>query len=227
MGWLIVGAALFLAIHILVSGTPAREMIVERLGEKRYLQGFSAASAAFLLWMILAYVFAPYVELWQTGNGARWLALLVMPVACIFLVGAFTSPNPTLVGGERLLDELEPAKGFVKITRHPFLWAVTLWAAVHLIASGEMASLILFGSLLVLALIGPGLIDSRRADNNISEWPVFEAATSSVPFLALATGRTTLTWAEIGWKPVAGGLALYLVLLVLHPFVMGGQPLPF
>lgn len=227
MGWLIVGAALFLAIHILVSGTPARELIVERVGEKRYRLGFSVASGVFLLWMIAAYVAAPYVELWQTGNGARWLALVVMPIACIFLVGAFTSPNPTLVGGDRLLDELEPAKGFVKITRHPFLWAVTLWAAVHLIASGDMASLVLFGSLLVLALVGPGLIDSRRADANISEWPPFEAATSSVPCLALITKRTTLTWDEIGWKPVGGGLGLYVAILIVHPFVMGGTLLPF
>lgn len=227
MSWLVVGVALFLAIHIFVSGTPLRGLIVERVGEKRYLMGFSVASVLFLGVTIVGYAKAPYVELWQAGAGLRWLALVVMPVACIFLVGAFTSPNPTLMGGEKMLEGLDPAKGFVKITRHPFLWAVTLWATVHLIVNGDTASLILFASLLVLALVGPGLIDSKRAESHISEWSAFESVTSNVPFVALATGRTTLTWEEIGWKPIVGGLALYVVLLLVHPFLIGGTLVPF
>jgi uncharacterized membrane protein len=39
-----------------------------------------------------------------------------------------------------------PARGIQRVTRHPFLWGVAVWAFVHLIANGDVASLMLFGS---------------------------------------------------------------------------------
>ena len=227
MGWLIVGAWTFIVIHIVVSGTPVRRMIVERTGEGLYLRIFSIASAVTLVWMIIAYIVAPSVHLWDLGNWAEYLALPVMLIACIFLAGSISVPNPTFIGSGSVLENDEAARGFVKITRHPFLWSVTLWALVHILISGDLASVVLFGTLLVVAGTGPGLIDAKRADLYPSDWPRFDANTSNVPFLALLTGRTSLSFDEIGWRPIVIGIGIFIVLLLLHPFVTGVSPVPF
>lgn len=65
-----------------------------------------------------------------------------MLVAFFFVVLAFTTPNPTAVGGEALLAQKEPAKGIQRITRHPFLWGVAVWSFTHLILNGDLASVI-------------------------------------------------------------------------------------
>ena len=77
----------------------------------------------------------------------------------------------------------------LRITRHPFLWGVALWAAGHLMVNGDLASLILFGSLLVLAVFGTGSIDAKRRRALGEKWDAFAAKTSAVPFAAIAAGR--------------------------------------
>jgi uncharacterized membrane protein len=106
----------------------------------------------------------------------------------------------------------------VRITRHPFLWGVALWAVVHLIVNGDLASLILFGSLLVLAVGGTVSIDAKRRRNFGDQWTRFANATSNVPFVAIAGGRNRLgaALAEIGvWRSMAAILA-YAAAFYLH-----------
>ena len=50
----------------------------------------------------------------------------------------------------------------MRITRHPFLWGVAVWACGHLLVNGRRPSFILFGSLLVLAIFGTYSIDAKR-----------------------------------------------------------------
>jgi len=40
-----------------------------------------------------------------------------------------------------------------RVTRHPMLWGVTLWSVAHLIANGDLASILLFGSFVVFSLL--------------------------------------------------------------------------
>ena len=68
-----------------------------------------------------------------------------MLIAFFFVVLAFTSPNPTAVGGGALLTEKEPAQYIQRITRHPFLWGVALWSfyssrtqLTHLVLNGDL-----------------------------------------------------------------------------------------
>jgi uncharacterized membrane protein len=112
----------------------------------------------------------------------------------------------------------EIAKGIVRITRHPFLWGVALWAIVHLIVNGDLASFILFGSLLALALGGTVSIDAKRRRVFPDQWAQFASATSIVPFAAIITGRNRLGPAlpEIGlWRPLAA-IVVYAVSFYLH-----------
>jgi uncharacterized membrane protein len=47
-----------------------------------------------------------------------------------------------------------PPQGIVRVTRHPFLTGVGLWALVHLIGDGDVASLVFFAVWAVVALAG-------------------------------------------------------------------------
>lgn len=224
MGALAAAVAFFVGIHILVPPTPLRGFLLRRLGTGAYRALFSLVSGLGLVWLGFAYGAAPAQPLWQ-ATGLGHLALVVMPFAWILLVGALTTANPTAVGGEKLLAEAGP-RGFVKITRHPLMWAIALWALVHLLANGDVASLLLFGAMLFLALFGAGLIDRRRQRENPEAWARLAAQTSFMPFAALLAGRTRLTLRELGWWRIALGLGLYALFLFLHPIVMGVPALP-
>ena len=221
---LIAACALFVGIHLFVSGTPFRGRLVAAMGEKAYQGLFSLASAGSLIWMGLAYGGADYVPLWDLGTGARHGASLLMLVAFYLVVAGLASPNPTSVGQK--IDSTEPARGITRVTRHPFLWGVALWGVAHLLANGHLAALMLFGSLLALALIGPQLIDAKLRRRAPDAWHRLAEATSWVPFAAIVTGRNRLVLRELTWWQPLLAVALYLVtLLWAHQFVFGLSPL--
>jgi uncharacterized membrane protein len=126
-----------------------------------------------------------------------------------------------MVGGERVFDQVNPARGIFTVTRHPMLWSVALWAGVHLIANGDAASLILFGSLLILALGGMVHIDIKRRARLGANWGPFAMATSLVPFQAIIEGRTKLDLAGIGWRRVGLALLAFAGLMLAHPWLSG------
>ena len=220
---LIYAGAAFLGIHFLIPGTPLRRLIVDLIGERVYRALFAIAAALTLVWYVAAYSAAPHEPLWAGG----WLGygpVIAMPFALLLLVCAFSSPNPTSVGLDAALAS--PAVGIFRVTRHPFLWAIALWAATHLLANGDVASLVFFGGLLVLALIGPFLIDARLRRRAPEVWQRFAAATSLVPLVAILAGRNSLQVKEIGWWRLALAVAIYLFLLYIHPRIFGMPALP-
>jgi uncharacterized membrane protein len=208
-------------IHVFVSGTPLRDAIAGRIGDRAFRGLFSLLSAAALVWLCRAYGHADYVELWGAFDTLRPLALLLMLFAFLLVTAGLTTPSPTAVGGERILDDPEPARGILRITRHPFLWGVALWAVTHLLMNGDAAAAVFFGSFLLLALIGPRSIDAKRRQRLGTEWHRFAALTSNVPFGAVLAGRNAIHLGEIGWWRLAVGAALYVVFLMLHGALFG------
>jgi uncharacterized membrane protein len=216
---LIAASAFFLLIHFAVSGTRLRDHLVARLGEVPYRGAFSLASVAGLIWMIYAYRHAPIVDLWGHPEGLRPVAFVLVLVAFLFVVIGLATASPTRVGAEAQLRQgTDSVRGMLRITRHPFLWGVALWALVHLIMNGDLASLVLFGSLLLLALGGPQAIDAKRRRLFGDDWARFAQASSSVPFAAILSGRNSLAPAltEIGLvRPLVAVLA-YALLFYFH-----------
>ena len=221
---LIAASAFFLLIHFAVSGTRLRDRLVAILREGPYRGTFVLASFGGLIWMGWAYAHAPAVELWGPLPGIRPLAFALVFVALLFVVIGLATPSPTRVGMEsRLLRETDLARGMIRITRHPFLWGVALWALVHLVENGDLASIIFFGSLLVLALGGTTAIDAKRRRAFGDAWQRFAAATSNLPFASIAAGRNRLGPAlrEIGLLRLAIGVAAYAVFFVFHDRLFG------
>src|SRR2546421_11508938 len=214
---LVAATAAFLLTHFTTS-TPLRAKLVGAMGEWPYRGAYSLVAFVTLGWMIWAYAAAPREILW---TGMREVPRLVMPLVFVLLACGYWR-NPTMVGADKLLSSDDPARGMIRITRHPIMWAIMLWALAHIAARGDSASLVFFGGFLVLAAFGTLAMDRRkRADPN---WARFAALTSHVPFVAIAQGRNRLVWREGGWTPPILGLAVFLLFLVAHPWLFGAQP---
>jgi uncharacterized membrane protein len=220
MGMLLAACAAFLLTH-LVSGTPLRGKLVAALGEWPYRGLYSAVAFATLAWAIGSYARLPAQELLWTP--LRHLPVVVMPFVFILAVCGLAR-NPTAVGAERLLKSDEPARGMIRVTRHPFMWGVMLWAAVHILANADAKSIVLFGALLLVAALGTLSQEKRKARAAGDDWRRFAAVTSHVPFVAIAQGRNRIAWREIGWTAPVLGLIVFGLFFVAHPWLFGVRP---
>ncbi len=91
--------------------------------------------------------------------------------------------------------------------KHPFVDAISTWALAHLIANGDLASIILFGSFLAYSVFDRIALKRRPA-------------TGLVTVAETGPARNDVI-------SVVGGLLFYVVFLVwLHPILIGTSPLP-
>jgi uncharacterized membrane protein len=222
---LAIAALAWFLLHAAVAGSGLRGVLIRRFGDRAYRGGFSLASVASLWWLVAEYRGAPFLPLAPVPWALSFVPLLVVPLAFVFLVGAFTVPSPTAVGGEKHLTGAEPARGLLRVTRHPFLWSVVLWSAAHLLVNFDVGSLLLFGSLGVTAVRGSFDIDRKRRRSNPLEFERFERMTSNLPFAAVLAGRNRLAIREL-WLPLVLGLALSLASVALHPHFFGAPAVP-
>lgn len=222
---LVAAAATFVAAHFILANPPVRDILVRRLGERGFRALFSAVAALTLIWLAAAYNAAPARIVWQPSALLRWIAVLAMPFASVLIVGGVTTPGVTVVGGEKLAGTPAAVRGIHRVTRHPFLWGVVIWAAAHLAANGDLGGIALFGALGLLALGGMFSIDAKRRQSLGAAWGPIALTTSIVPFAAIFQRRARLSFAEIGWWRVALGLVLYAALLLGHDAIVGVAPI--
>jgi uncharacterized membrane protein len=230
MSGLIAAAATFVLMHLLISGTRLRNWAVGVVGEGPYMGLYSLASVAALIWLGFTFAGARAtpadVDLWTGTPTTRGAQLGLQLIAAFFIVAGITTPNPTTVGQQGMLNRTDSITGMLRITRHPFLWGVMLWAVGHLIVNGDLAGLILFGSMLVLAAAGTTSIDAKRRRALGESWDAFAAKTSNIPFAAIIAGRQNLRIGEIGWWRFATAFAVYTGILAMHARVFGASPFP-
>jgi uncharacterized membrane protein len=219
---------LFVLIHVGISATGLRSGLVARVGEGPYRAVFSLASLALLVWLIQGYnsmradPFDPLNEpIWSPPDWLHWPAVALSMLGLTLVVGGLFAPGPTLAGFEkRGLGRAEPAYGMLRITRHPFMWGVTLWAAGHLLANGERFALMLFGALGLMVLFGTRSIDRKGRARDAEGFARFEAVSSNVPFAAILQGRNRLALGEIA-LPALAGLAAAFVVAWAHGALFG------
>jgi uncharacterized membrane protein len=220
---LILAGLFFIFIHLGISGTALRGRAVAALGERGFSAAFSIASLAGIAWLIAAYIHAPYLPIWGLVLGWRWVMVVLMVPATFLVVIGLTTPSPTAVAQEGRLAE--PVRGVLRVTRHPFLTGVGLWAVLHLIGNGDAASLVFFGAFAIVAIAGTSSIDGKRRRSAGAAWERFAAQTSIIPFAAIAAGRNHFRAGEIGLWRWAAALIVYLLLLGGHGPVIGIEPL--
>lgn len=184
--------ALFLLSHRLPAMLGVRGWLQARLGRAGYVLLFSALSLALLGWLIMAAGRAPFVPLWEQSPWHRWAVNLTMPLVGLLAVFGIGAANPFAFEGRAAgFDPEHP--GIAGLTRQPLLWALALWAGVHLLANGDLAHVLFFAPMLLLALAGMPMVEGRRRRAmGDAAWNQLTARTGLVPFAALIGGQ---------WRP--------------------------
>ena len=226
MDALLAALAVFVGSHLLMSSDWLRPLLIRRLGTNGFRITYSLVAAGTLIWSVVSYGNAPFELLFTPPAWAPMLAAATMPVAFILLVAAVSTPSVTMVGQDGLARDPKPVRGIATITRHPMLCAFVLWAAVHILANGDLASCLFFGAMGLLSLIGMWDIDHRRLRSLGADWGPVALTSSVIPFLAAIQGRTRIDWAGIGWIRPLVGLALYGAMVMAHEWLFGVSPMP-
>ncbi len=177
---LVIGIIIFSGMHLVSSFPVLRQRLVNRLGEGPYKGTFAVIALAGLLLIIIGKASADVVPLWQPPGWGHAAALAIMPIAFILLIGAYLPSN------------------LKRFTSQPMLSGVVLWAVAHLLANGEVASVVLFGGLGAFALAMMWSEYTHKA--------------------VLVNERQPLSKDLI---TVVAGVLVYGVFLVVHPYLFG------
>jgi len=192
MWYLIFGLTLFLGVHsvrIVADGWRTRQQ--QRLGPAAWRAIYSLLSLLGLCLIVWGFGLARQdpQQLWSPPVALRHLAALLNLLAFVLLAAAYV-----------------PANQIKARVHHPMLAGVKLWAAAHLLANGNLAHIVLFGSFLLWAVAD--FAAARRRDRS----------GPASPLPATQTGATGIA--------VALGVAAWLaVTLWLHGLLIGVRPL--
>ncbi len=220
MLWLGLAALAFIGTHIGVSGSPLRNVLVSRLGTGPYQGLYSLVAVVTLLGLVFSYNDAPRTTLfWYPAPWHYLVAKVLVFPAFLLVVGGLFMRNPTNVGMSPDPDGTLPA--LLQITRHPVQWGIMMWAASHLLANGDSASVLFFGAFLAVSAPGTVLMDRRKRATADPAWTQFFARTSNVPFAAIVAGRGQLKPGELNVWVLVGGGVLYAGVYAGHQWIAG------
>ncbi|MDA7965097.1 NnrU family protein [Ruegeria sp.] len=219
-GWgpFIAALAAFMLSHMIPARPAVRDRLIGVLGRTGYFTAYSGLSLLVLGWLVVTAANAPYVEVIPPYAALRWLPLLVMPVVCWLAVAGLVIRNPFSFGGlgRKPFDPSRP--GILRLTRHPILLSLMLWAVLHLLVNGSLSHVILFGLFAGFAGLGMVLIDRRTARSMGADWPRMSCNTARLSL------RAPRPWPPL-WVWLIAAVA-YAALLHLHTAVIGLSPLP-
>jgi uncharacterized membrane protein len=183
---LILGLVLFLGPHTLTTRRQARAALIRSMGEVGYKIIYSVISIIGV--GLIAYGFAQYrahnwVDVWHPPTAFKHITVALMLPAVILMVASYL-------------------RGKIYTTiKHPMLAGTKLWVVAHLIANGDLGSIILFGSVLAWAVYDRISLKSRS-----------DAGAPPIPVGGV--GNDILA--------VGVGIIAYVALaFVFHPMVVG------
>ena len=183
---MILGLVLFFGVHAVTTQRDLRGQLVGAIGESGHKAGYSLVSLAglvLIVWGFAHYRSAGMIEIWDPPRFLKHITVALMLPAVILVVASYI-------------------RGRIYATlKHPMLAGIKLWAAAHLLANGDLGSIILFGSFLAWAVFDRISL-KRRSDPGGPPIPVGGIANDAIA--------------------VAVGIVAYLALaFAFHPVVIG------
>jgi uncharacterized membrane protein len=174
---MILGLVLFLGVHTLTTQRDLRASCIASVGEGGYKIGYALASLAglaLIIWGFAHYRATGMINVWYPPKFLKHITVALMLPAVILVVASYI-------------------RGRIYTTlKHPMLAGIKLWAAAHLLANGDLGSIILFGSFLGWAVFDRISL-KRRTDAGAPPIPVggvtndlIAVAVGFVAYLALA-----------------------------------------
>src|SRR6202158_4710009 len=174
---MILGLVLFLGVHTLTTQRGLRARVIASTGEGGYKIGYALVSAvglALIVWGFARYRATGWIDVWYPPVALKHITVALMLPAVILVVASYV-------------------RGRIYTTlKHPMLTGIKLWAAAHLLANGDLGSIILFGSFLGWAVFDRISL-KHRTDGGAPPIPVggptndlIAVAVGVIAYLALA-----------------------------------------
>ncbi|MCP4002644.1 MAG: NnrU protein [bacterium] len=181
MIWLLLGVLLWSGAHLLPSaGASQRARLIERLGQA-YQGLFALTILVSMGLMIFGWRSTVPSPVYGAPGWSRTVApILVFGALFLFAVAGLPS-------------------NFKRLVRHPQLTAVATWSVAHLVANGDLRSLVLFGGLGAWAIVAIHFINRR------------DGAWQKPDPLPMA-GE---------WKPLVGAIVVFGILHAVHVYIAG------
>jgi len=190
MTYLLLGLAIFLGVHsVRIVADAWRARMLQTVGPSAWKGLYSVASLLGFALIVWGFGLARQqpVQLWSPPVAMRHLASLLTLVSFVLLAAAYV-----------------PGNGIKARLHHPMVLGVKTWALAHLLANGNLAHVLLFGSFLAWAVLS--FSAARRRDR-----------AAGTPYPPGRTGATLLTLA-------VGALAWAVFALWLHGMLIGVRP---
>jgi uncharacterized membrane protein len=183
---MILGLVLFLGVHALTTQRELRARLIASTGEGGYKIGYAVvalAGLALIVWGFADYRAAGMIELWDPPKWLKHVTVALMLPAVILVVAAYI-------------------RGRIYVAvKHPMLSGVKLWAAAHLLANGDLGSIILFGSFLGWAVFDRISLKHRT-----------DAGGPPIPVGGVGNDVIAVAVGVVAWLALA---------FVFHPVVIG------
>lgn len=203
--------AAFVGSHFAMSH-PLRAPMVKALGAGGFTLAYTAVSFATLGWVAHAFALAPGADLPGSGE-AGWIAASVLTWLAMVLLAGSLIGNPALPTPMAETQARAEPKGVFRVTRHPMMWGIGLWAASHLILFWSTRTMITALAMGTLALVGARLQDGKKAALMGEAWGEWSGKTAYWPRLGALP--------RVGAVPLALGTALWLAGTWLHLWQAG------
>ena len=187
---MILGLVLFFGVHTLTTQREARARVIAASGEGGYKIGYTLVSLlgfVLIVWGFAHYRATGMWEIWTPPTALKHLAVALMLPAVILVVASY-------IRG-RIYTRL----------KHPMLAGIKLWAAAHLLANGDLGSIILFGSFLGWAVFDRISL-KHRADSGAPPIPV---GGPSNDLIAVAVGIVAYLALAFAFHPVVIGVPVF------------------
>ena len=179
MNFLILGIIIFFSIH-LIPILPIKASLINKLGKNKYKGLFSLISLIGLITIIYGFNHADVYPVWNSVTYSKEIALALMPISTILLAAANMQTN------------------IKRILKHPMLIGIIIWSFVHLLANGDLRSIILFASFGLYSLINIIFSKKNSTTNEISNY------SSIKDFIAVVIG-----------------LIAYMLIILFHNHIAG------
>ncbi|MFN4995719.1 MAG: NnrU family protein [Burkholderiales bacterium] len=208
MTQLILGLILFLGAHsVRIWADGWRDQTIEAYGEKAFKGVYALVSILGFYLLVVGYGEARLqtVALWNPPIFTKHISMLLMLLSSILLVATYI-----------------PRNHFKMRLGHPMVLSVKVWALSHLLANGNLADLVLFGSFLIWAVLN--FRSARARDRalllnlNVTEEAAGESIAESESAHQPKLRSTIIT--------LVGGIAIWaLITFVLHAKIVGVSPM--
>jgi len=152
MALLVAGFILFFGAHLSPGVFGLRQTLVDRLGENLFRGLYIATSVLGMVGIIVGKATAHYVGIYVPPLWAIPVVPVLVAIAFIFLTALLIPSN------------------IRRFTRHPMLWGIVCWSTGHLLANGDLASIIVFGGFGAYALISMWSLNKRGAQKSATRY---------------------------------------------------------